>query len=97
MANVFDRNAFPPPAEVQSDYLQFLKSRDGAPNRAARTLAVREAWFQEIDANPLTWSGPDMNESFHGVMGAKSPKGANPLALWMAIAATANEGEKYSF
>ncbi len=96
MPTVFEVNAFPSAPEVQAGYLAFLKSRDGAPDRAARTLAAREAWFRQIDANPLPWQGPDMNESFHATMASSEPKGQPPLALWMAIAATANEGEKYS-
>jgi hypothetical protein len=96
MPTVFETNAFPSAREVQAGYLEFLKSRDGAPDRAARTLAVREAWFRQIDGNPLPWHGPDMNASFHATMASSEPKGQPPLALWMAIAATANEGEKYS-
>lgn len=96
MPNVFEADAFPPAHEVQAEYLRFLKQRDGTPDRAARTLAVREAWFRNIDENPLEWAGPDMNPSFHATMASLAPKGQPPLALWMAIAATANEGEKYS-
>jgi hypothetical protein len=96
MANVFSPDAFPEPAVVRAEYLAYLKGRDGAPDRAARRLAVREAWFAAIDANPLRWEGPDMEAAFHAAMRPASVQGQPPLALWMAIAATANEGEKYS-
>src|SRR5437016_11251055 len=83
-----------PPAErraQQAAYLEFLKERDGKPDRAKRTLAQREAWFGKLDAAPVQWDGTAPREEFALLTGpdaaAAAVRGASALALWMAIVA----------
>lgn len=96
MSSVFDPAVLVINREVNTDYLRFLKERDGAADRRAGTLARREAYFAAIDAHPVPYEGPPLEADFRAALGAGASSSSPALALWMAIAASANEGEKYS-
>ena len=79
-------------------YLAFVRERDGEPDLARRTLARREAWFDELRRRPLpTWSGeriaPDDFKRWH--LGERPLRDASPLCVWLVAIARANEGEEW--
>jgi len=84
--------------ELGAAYLAFVRERDGEPDIARRTLARREAWFQELARAPLPeWAGeridPGRFKRWH--LGEESLRGASPLVVWLVQIARANEGEEW--
>lgn len=77
-------------------FLGFVAGRDGAPDLARRTLAKREAWFEELSRQPVpAWEGERIDPVAFGAWhrGDRPLREASPLAVWLVLVARANEGE----
>jgi hypothetical protein len=80
----------------QAAYLAHLRRRDGAPDLDGGTLAHREAFFREIDGNPLRYAGDVPRDEFRRRMATNDVAGASRMALWLSIMASTDEGERYA-
>jgi hypothetical protein len=76
-------------------YRSFLAERDGAPDAAARTMAIREIRMREIEAAPVAWSGPIDREGFQRAISGVRNEVLDRRTAWILAAARANEGESY--
>ncbi|MFN7147106.1 MAG: hypothetical protein ACK4YP_25275 [Myxococcota bacterium] len=96
MDNVLETLSADERRRQQAAYLAHLRRRDGAPDLDAGTLAHREAFFREIDGNPLRYTGEVPRDEFARRMATKDVTGASRMALWMSVMASTNEGERYA-
>jgi hypothetical protein len=76
-------------------YLEFLRTRDGEPNVAERTLSRREAWFRELESTPVTYSKPIDRAAFREYLTKKPSPDMDPKLLWILATAKANRVEHY--
>lgn len=76
-------------------YRRHLEAHDGACDLERRTLARREAYFEELAAKPVAWEGGhDVDGFLAHFLGSGSPP-IDARTAWMVAAAKANEGESY--
>jgi len=76
-------------------YLEFLRARDGEPDRARRRLSNREPFFDEIDRAPVLWKGDIGSATFYAYLEKKPPDGTDRRLLWLLAAAKVNRSERY--
>jgi hypothetical protein len=100
---MLDPRLFAPlPAEhrrrLGEEFLAFVAARDGQPDLAQRTLARREAWFEETTRQPAPpWRGEPVDPTAFGAWhrGERPLREAPPLVIWLVLVARANEGEAW--
>jgi hypothetical protein len=78
-----------------SEYLSFLRQRDGEVNRASRTLSKREAFFDDLACRPVRWQGQVDREGFYANLDRKVPRTSDPRTLWLLAAAKVNRAERF--
>ncbi|MFN8643814.1 MAG: TetR/AcrR family transcriptional regulator [Candidatus Binatia bacterium] len=81
---------------IAADFVAFALARDGAPDLRARSLAHREAFFQQLRATPAPrWDGAPIDPAAfaHWHRGTRPLSDAPPLIAWLVKVARANEGE----
>jgi len=96
-------HAFQPMTAEQQDrfrteYLAYLRKRDGVPDLAARRFDVRERFFAEIDAMPRTWVGEPLVDQavFHRNHALRTPEaGLDEATLWALATAKTNRAERF--
>jgi len=76
-------------------YLRFLQGRDGEPDLATFELPQREAFFRDLEAKPVRWSGDVDEASFHQHLRDESTPDLDPHMVLLVSAAIANRGESY--
>lgn len=76
-------------------YTEYLRQRDGKPDRASRTLPKRTRFFDELTQQPVRWQGALDRATFHAYLGRLAEPGLDPRLLWLLGAAKANRGEKF--
>jgi hypothetical protein len=76
-------------------YLDFLRTRDGEPNVAARTLSRREGWFRELAATPVRYKGKVDREAFKRYLTSRPGPDVDPKLLWILATAKSNRVEHY--
>jgi len=77
-------------------YLDFLRRRDGVPDRAARRLSKREPLFAELARDPVLWRADLDRAAFERYLRARPPADLDPRLLWLLAAAKANRGERWA-
>jgi hypothetical protein len=98
MNDVFTPMTAAEKAQQNRDYLAHVKQRDGFPDVHRRTLAKREEFYEEYRKNPLLYEGEVPRDEFWKIYRSRSKeakKSSSKMALWMAILARVNTGEKY--
>jgi hypothetical protein len=76
-------------------YLEFLRARDGVPDRARRRLSNRDPFFDEIDREPVVWKGDIGKATFHAYLEKKPPDETERRLVWLLAAAKVNRSERY--
>ena len=76
-------------------YLEFLRARDGEPDRARRRLSNREPFFDEIDREPVVWKGDIGKTTYHAYLEKKPPDQTERRVVWLLAAAKVNRSERY--
>lgn len=82
----------------RTEYLAYLRKRDGVPDLLARRFDVRERFFAEIDAAPVVWHGPPPVDQavFDRNYARKTPeRGLDDTMLWALATAKTNRAERY--
>jgi hypothetical protein len=77
-------------------YLDFLRRRDGVPDRKARRLSRREPFFEELARDPVLWDSDLDRAAFQRYLHARPPADLDPRLLWLLAAAKANRGERWA-
>ncbi len=77
-------------------YLEFLRRRDGVPDRAARRLSKREPFFEDLARDPVLWQADLDRAAFEHYLRARPPADLDPRLLWLLAAAKANRGERWA-
>jgi hypothetical protein len=78
-----------------SNYLKFLKDRDGTADPVSRTLSKREAFFDELARKPVRAKKPIDREAFLRNLRRKPEPGLDPKVTWLLAASKSNIGERY--
>jgi hypothetical protein len=94
----FDPLAVLPDAERHrrlDAYLDFLRARDGEPDLPQRRLSHREAFFQELAARPVQWTGPLDRRRFHEHLARRATPDLDRKLVWLLAAAKSNRAEHY--
>jgi hypothetical protein len=76
-------------------YQRFLHERDGEPEVETCQLAKREAFFRDIEAKPVRWSGDIDDVGFYQHMYDQAHPDIEPRTVMLVSAAKANRGESY--
>src|SRR5262249_41630588 len=76
-------------------YQRFLHERDGEPDVETLQLAKREAFFRDIEAKPVRWSGDVDEAGFYLHMYEQAYPDIDPRTVMLVSAAKANRGESY--
>jgi hypothetical protein len=72
-----------------------LRRRSGELDFHGRSLPLREKYFRDLDT-AVRWQGPLDREGLLAAVRREGPVPQDPRALWLWIAAKAQEGETYS-
>jgi hypothetical protein len=81
-----------------AEYLEYLRARDGVPDRQRRRLERRESFFEQVDACPLCWEGcpPVSQEVFDRNLLRTDPEsGIDEPTLWALAAGKINRAERF--
>jgi hypothetical protein len=76
-------------------YQRFLNERDGELDLETFQLSKREAFFRDIGAKPVRWSGAIDEEGFYQHMRESAQPDLEPRTMMLVSAAKANRGESY--
>jgi hypothetical protein len=76
-------------------YMRFLRERDGEPDVAKRTLSRREAWFREIEREPIRYSGAVDRAAFRRYIHERPGPEIDPKLAWILATAKSNRVEHY--
>src|SRR6185369_9678208 len=83
-------------ADRLAGYLRFLATRDGAPDLGRHSLAARDAFFAELDANPLRSRAAIDRDAFRRNLRRRRPEpGLDQRMLWLLASAKANQAERF--
>ncbi len=96
-------NAFEPMTPRQAEqfrdvYLTYLRKRDGVPDMATQKFDIREAFFAELDREPVLWAGPSPvdQQVFDRNHERDTPeRGLDEATLWALATAKTNRAEKF--
>lgn len=89
-----------PPAKqaFRTQYLAYLRDRDGIPDLAHQRFDVREQFFAQVDAMPVLWTGalPIDPTVFERNAARSSPEpGLDEATLWALATAKTNRAERF--
>jgi hypothetical protein len=83
-------------ARFESNYAEHLRLKDGDADVKNQKFSVREKFYQDLVANPVTMSNTGIDEkAFYRNEAKRNPeKGLNQATLWALIMAKANRSER---
>jgi hypothetical protein len=76
-------------------YLRFLRERDGEPDLKERTLSRREAWFRQLQSEPIRYGGAVDRDAFRRLLHGKPGPEVDPKLAWILATAKSNRVEHY--
>ena len=79
----------------RAKYLHHLRERDGSVNFDARVLTRREAFFDQIKQEPVSWHAELDRDSFFRYLNRKPDGYLDPKVVWLLGASKVNRSEKF--